>query len=467
MSERRPFVVKFGGAALARPAAVTARLRSLRARGRPVVAVVSARAGVTDRLWRVAQDPLDETLRSRVLQQLRREHSPQEPGRNRALDALERSFRWVGDRGRPDAATTDALLAAGERLSVDWLVPRLRADGLPAVGVDAARLGLWTDGRYGEGRVVLDRARDPVRRGLRAVLDEGSLPVVTGYFGRGAHGEPVTLGRGGSDYSASAIGALIGASTVELVKADASILSADPAVVPEARPVQRLSYSEAEELAEFGARVLHPMTVEPARLAGMDLWVRSLERPTQRTVIGRTSSPGGVRAITTSTPVDVWRLRFPGGRGRAGVLADLSSRLAGIGVPMLQAFTSAAVVTVVLDPSRRPTAERALRRLVEERLAHLDGPTNSTLVAAIGSGAVAALPRFPPNYLRAAEGVSATRTSVTLALPVADRLRATRALHRALIEGLPPSTGRGRRTDGLFPADRSRGRTGRGHAAES
>jgi aspartate kinase len=425
--------VKFGGAALERPAAVVERLTELRRGPSPVIAVVSARLGVTDRLMRVARAPGDSELRDRTLTRLRHDHPAAEAGVSRALAALERAVAWTDRRGAPDPRALDTLLASGERLAVEWLVPRLRAAGLPAVGVDAAALGLWTDGRYGAGQILLDRARTPVRRGLGRIVRTGRIPVVTGYFGRGSRGEPVTLGRGGSDYSASAIGALVGASAVELVKRDASILSADPRIVPEARPVGSLTYAEAEELAEFGAQVLHPMAVEPARRAGIELRVRSLDRPSELTVIGPDASDGGVRAVTTSPPVHLWRLRFPGGRGRAGVLAELSAGLAAAGVPVLQAFTSAAVVTVVVDHPRRGNAERALRVLVAERRASLEGPTPAVLVAVVGAGAISALPRYPASLLSAAAGVSATRSSVTLALPARERTSASRALHRALL----------------------------------
>ncbi len=290
---RPPVVVKFGGAALANVDEVAAHVRSLRAGGRRLIVVVSARAGVTDRLVAAVRDPTDAGAHARTVAILRRGHPNGGAALDRRFGELARAFAWSERRDRLDAAAVDRILAFGERLSVDWVVPELRRRQIPAAGFDTSALGLWTDGRHGAGTILLDRSRAPVRARLLASLRRGDVPVVTGYFGRGADGAPVTLGRGGSDYVASAVGAIVGAEFVELVKREASVLTADPAEVPAARPVRTLTYEEAEELAEFGARVLHPMTVEPARVAGTELRVRSLRDPREATVVGRSRGPPG------------------------------------------------------------------------------------------------------------------------------------------------------------------------------
>jgi aspartate kinase len=459
----RPVVVKFGGAALADVDAVAAHVESLRAGGRPVIVLVSARAGVTDLLVEAVRDPTDARAHARELAQLRRDHPGGGPSVERRLAELERALRWCEHRERLDPAAVDRILAFGERLCVDWIVPRLRQRGLPALGVDSAKLGLWTNGRHGAGTILLDRSRRLVRGRLLAALGRGELPVVTGYFGRGADGAPVTLGRGGSDYAASAVGAIVGAAFVELVKREASVLSADPSEVPAARPVRALSYEEAEELAEFGARVLHPMTVEPARQSGTELRVRSLRDPGEATIVGRGGGPPGIRAVTASPTVALFRMRFPGARGRTGVLSEICRRLAEAGVPVLQVFTSAAVVSVVVARAKAAPARRALVALVRERTARLEPAVAVSLLAAVGSGAIADLPRYPLSLLEGAEGISATRASITLAVPARRRRTDLRRLHRALIEGasteervvrsgrraFPPSTGRAARSDDL------------------
>ncbi|MCI4362293.1 MAG: aspartate kinase [Thermoplasmata archaeon] len=442
-----------------------ARLGELTRDGASVVVVVSARAGVTDTLLAAAESRGDAPARSRTMARVRRLHPGRDPRLRARLVELERELGRLKPGSPPSAEGRDLLLSFGERLAVDWFVPMAQVAGFPAVGVDAASLGLWTDGKYGAGTIQLDRARAPVRRGLLRLIARRELPVVTGYFGRGVRGEPVTLGRGGSDYSASAIGALLGASFVELVKRDASVRSADPALVPRAGPIARLTYEEAEELAESGSRVLHPLAVEPAQIAGVELRIRSLDRPEERTVIGSSPGPIGVRAVTVSSGVVLWRLRFPGGRGRSGVLAGICGELARARISVVQAFTSAALVSVVVDASQLAPARTVLTRLVASQNAHLEGPEPISLVSVVGSGATAALPRFPPRLLIGALGVSATRSSVTLAVPESEGTESARLLHRVLIGAQPEAGTRrpgGRRAFGSVESPPHRPDDGRG-----
>ncbi|MCI4333252.1 MAG: aspartate kinase [Thermoplasmata archaeon] len=428
-------VVKFGGAALADPHAVVARVRDLRARHGSLVVVVSAREGVTNRLLTGLSAVRDERAVERTITWIRRQHPGIGGMGERQAAELGRALRG---RERPSAERTDRLLAMGERWAAEWLVQTLQRGGVASTAIDAAELGLWTDGRYGAATIDLLRSRTRVRRELRRRLARGTVPVVTGFFGRGRRGEPVTLGRGGSDYSASAVAALLEAPFVELVKRDASILSADPTIVGAARPVPRLTYAEAEELAEFGARVLHPMTVEPARQAKVEIRVRSLRRPRELTVIGGVGTrASGVRALTASPVVRLVRLRFPGGRRQPGILAELCGRLADVGVPVLQAFTSAAVISLVVGSDRVGTALAVLEPTVAGRGGRLEAPVPVVLIAAVGAGSIRQIGRFPPSILASARGVSATRVSVTLAVPAAGWRSSLRALHRALLE--PPS----------------------------
>lgn len=445
-------MVKFGGAALADPDAVVARVRALRARHRSLVVIVSAREGVTDRILSGVLANPDGRAAQRAIEWIRRQHPGIGNGADRQWAELARAPHG---RGPPHAERTDRVLAIGEQLAAEWLVQTLRRQGIASVGVDAAKLGLWTDGRYGAATIDLVRSRTPVRREMDRVLARDVVPVLTGFYGRGRRGEPVTLGRGGSDYSASAVAALLKAPFLELVKRDASILSADPTIVRAAHPIPRLTYAEAEELAEFGARVLHPMTVEPARQAKVEIRVRSLRRPRELTVIGGARARSrGVQALTASPVVRLVRLRFPGGRRKPGILAELCAKLAEVEVPVLQAFTSAAVISLVVESERVRTAIAVLEPMVASRGGRLETPVPVILIAAVGSGSIRQIGRFPASLLASARGVSATRVSLTLAIPAAGWRSAVRTLHRALLEPERRSQGRskgGRRPFGPEP----------------
>lgn len=431
--KKRPIVLKFGGASLADPDRVVRDVRSRRDGGPPLVIVASAREGVTDLLSEGLAHPRSRDRHRAILDRIRRVHPGLPATGRRHIERLRRLFAVVESSHVPDPALADRVLSQGERLAVSWLASRLRDAGQPGVAVEADHLGLITDNAYGASCILFDRSRTAVRRGLGRILARGDLPVVTGYFGRSLEGRVATLGRGGSDYAAAAIGALIGASRVELVKRHVAVLSADPREVPGARPIPELSYEEAEELAQFGARVLHPLTIEPARAEGMVLVVRSLDDPEVVTTIAPARRGRRNRALTMLRHLRLLRLRVPGGRQRPGIVAEVSHRLSAAGVNLVQLYTSSALLCLVLEPHQVLAAIRALAPVTREAAAMLDGPYRVALITVIGDGVLDDLDRLPSAAVLGAEGFSATPRALSLAVPESRGPDVLRALHRALV----------------------------------
>jgi aspartate kinase len=427
-------VVKFGGASLADPDQVLRDVRTVRESGTPLVVVASAREGVTDLLSDGLAHPRSPNRHREVVESIRRAHPGLPVLGRRHIDRLRHLYALVESDGRADPALSDRVLSQGERLAVHWLTARLRQGGTPAVAVESDHLGLITDNAYGASCILFDRSRLPVRRGLGRLLARGDVPVVTGYFGRSLEGRVATLGRGGSDYAAAAIGALIGASRVELVKRHVAVLSADPREVPNARPIPELSYEEAEELAQFGARVLHPLTIEPARAEGMVLRVRSLEDPNVVTTIAPARPGRRNRALTMLRHLRLLRLRVPGGRQRPGVVAEVSQHLSRAGVNLVQLYTSSALLCLVLEPTQVVAAIQALAPVTREAAAMVDGPYRVSLVTVIGDGVLDDLDRLPSAAVVGAEGFSATPRALSLAVPEGRGSEVLRELHRVLVE---------------------------------
>ena len=428
-----PVVLKFGGASLEDPYQVGRDVRAVLAEGAPVLVVASAREGITDLLSEALAHPRSRATHRRVLGEVRRRHPDLPATGRRHLERLGRLFSLVERTPGRDAPLADRVLSQGERLAVHWLSARLSEQGLRAVPVEADHLGLITDNAYGASCILLDRSRPAVRRGLGRLLSAGKLPVVTGYFGRSLEGRVATLGRGGSDYAAAGIGALLGASRVELIKRHVAVLSADPREVPDARPIPELSYEEAEELAQFGARVLHPLTIEPARAHGITLRVRSLDDPRVVTTIAPPRPGRHNRALTILRPLRLLRLRVPGGRQRPGIVAEVSERLAAAHVNLVQLYTSSALLCLVLAPEQVVAAIRALAPVTRDAAAMLDGPYRVAIVTAIGDGVLDDLAAIPASAVRGAEGFSATPRALSLAVPLARGSRVLRELHRALV----------------------------------
>lgn len=427
-------VAKFGGASLDEPEKVVGYVRRLRASGDPLVLVVSARRGVTDLLQEALAAPRSARRHAAILETVRNRHPGLPSVGGRHLERLERLFHELEADPHADGPRSDRLLSQGERLAVHWAAARLRQAGIPAVPVEADHLGLITDNAYGASCLLLDRSRSAVRGGLARLLGRGLVPVVTGYFGRSLEGRVATLGRGGSDYAATGIAALLGARRVELVKRNVAVYSADPREVGAARPIRELSFEEAEELAQFGARVLHPLTIEPARAYGITITVRSLDDPGLSTTIGPGDAHRRNRAITLLRPLRMFRLRVPGGRQRPGVVAEVAERLHRARVNVVQLFTSSALLCLVVEPGGSKSVPRALAPITEGAAAALDGPHRVALVTVIGDGVLNDLHRLPALAVEGAQGFSATPRALSLAVPETRGRTVVTALHRALVE---------------------------------
>ena len=460
MKGRRPIVLKFGGESLSAPEEVLRLILKSRRNKTDVVVVASAREGVTDLLKTALRTGADRPSPRSLVQELARLHPDLPPAGRRILARVGELATQLLGSAASDRAHVDELLSQGERLAVHWLAARLREAGAPVRPVEADRLGLLTDNSYGASRILLNRSQRRVRAGLTKILAAGDIPIVTGFFGRSLEGRVATLGRGGSDYSASAIGCLIGASRVELVKRHVAIFTADPRLVPNARPVRRLSYEEAEEFAQFGARVLHPVTIEPARAGGVELRVRSLHDDGLVTSIGPAVPSQVTRTVTLLGPLRLVSVRLAGGRQRHGILADITARLAAMHVTLAAVITTEAVIGLLVDPGEAGRARRALTEFARPAGAVVGRSLPVSLVSAVGDGILAELPRLPPEIISHSEGVLATARSISIVVPEEAVVGSLRLLHRTFVEGQGGSAGSNgisasaRRASGLVPAAR-------------
>ena len=431
-----PLVLKFGGATLGREDRVRKTVGMVRETTAPRVVVVSAREGVTDRLKKallLAEGGKQDPTLNAVLAEL---HPGIPEVLQKNLSALTGDLRRAAANRKVSPSQGDAVLARGERLSAHWYAARLTEVGLPAEALEADLMGLETDGNFGGAIIRPLPSRGPVRNAIRSVLRKGRVPVITGYIGRGTRGKVATLGRGGSDYTATSVGCLIGARRTVLVKTDVSLFTADPKLIRRAEPVRRLSYEEAEELAQFGAKVLHPLTVEPARQCGMEVAVESLDFPGLSTTIGPAIANVGIRAMTLLSPVALLLLRVPGGRQRKGVIADVSRILSEARINVVTLYTSSALLCILVESAQGPRARAALLPFVEgDGLgASLNGPLPVALVTAIGEGIAADLSRLPRSISSKVYGVSGTTRTLSLAVPVSRGKHTLREVHRLLVE---------------------------------
>jgi aspartate kinase len=274
-------VMKFGGSSVGAPDRI-ARVVDIvkgRLKRRPVI-VVSAFRGVTDELLELGRDALKGDLsRIPALEKRHRETAaalgvdaaPIEP----LIQELGELARGVSLLKELTPRTLDRLAGYGERLSVRLVAAAMSKAGLPARPVDAPEAGLLTDDKFG-GATPLPEADALLQKSLGG---EGPVPIVTGFIGRTVDGEITTLGRNGSDYSATILGAALGAEEVEIWSDVDGIMTADPRIVPAAKPLETLSFAEACELAYYGGKVLHPHTLVPAMRKGIPVRALNTFKP--------------------------------------------------------------------------------------------------------------------------------------------------------------------------------------------
>jgi len=302
-----------------------------------IVVVVSAMKGVTSQLIagaRAAAGGKDKVFRDIKIRLIEKHHEVTEtllaesPERLEVsghvedrLHNLDRLYRSIAVLGELTPRGTDAVASFGEKLSATILAAVLRHRGVRAQAVRATEL-IVTDGNFGDASALMTLTRERLQERILPIVERGVIPVVTGYIGATEDGVTTTLGRGGSDYSAAVVGACLGAEEVWLWSDVEGILTADPSIVPGARTLRELTYSEAQDLASYGAEVLHPKTIRPIVEAGISLRMVSSFNPSEpgtlivenpssdREHLPAIISTKGMSLIAIGSQDDSWTLRM-------------------------------------------------------------------------------------------------------------------------------------------------------------
>lgn len=321
-------VIKFGGTSVGDAAAIDRAAAIVRDRtARQPLVVVSALGGATNALVAIAEQAAQgqlisairgvEALRDRHLETSEKLLSPG-PGLNEVqaelsvtFDELAHLAEALSTLGHATPRARDAIASKGELLSSVLVVAAFRERGVAAEWVDATNVMITSD-QFEKADPLPDRIAEASQRVIRPLLSHGKVPVVGGYVGATDHGIVTTLGRGGSDYSASLFGAALGAEAIEIWTDVDGMLTADPRVVPGARLIERIRFDEASELASFGAKVLHPSTIAPAVRLGIPVWIFNSRKPDGTgTLITFEAPRRPVTAIAGKSGVTVIKVRSP------------------------------------------------------------------------------------------------------------------------------------------------------------
>ncbi len=333
-------VAKFGGTSVGDAAAIRRTVGIVGGRvGRRPVVVVSALAGTTNALLDAAAQASGVNLVGAIamLEQLRTRHLAvvtELLGAGPAADELAGTESMLFDElahllealsvlGHVTPRSLDAIAAYGEQLSAPIVVAALGQAGVDAVLVDARKV-LITDAQFGRAEPQIDQIAAAAREQVRPLVGQGRVPVLGGYIGATADGVTTTLGRGGSDYSASLLGAALEAEAIEIWTDVDGMLTADPRVVHGARLIEHIRFDEAAELASFGAKVLHPNTIAPAVARGIPVYVFNSMRPSgSGTRITADAPRLAVRAIAGKGQTAIVKVRSPRMLGTPGALHQI------------------------------------------------------------------------------------------------------------------------------------------------
>ncbi len=440
--------MKFGGTSVGDAACIGRVAQIVRDASRqvPVVAVVSAMSGVTNRLIEAAihAEAGDLERTGAAFAMLRKNHEAalrelirSEDKRKSIAGRLDQIFA-EGERLCKGTAllreltprTLDAISSLGERLSAPIVAGALQELAVASEAIEATEL-IVTDNSHGGAGPLMQRTRGCCEERVLPLLGQGVVPVITGFIGATTDGVLTTLGRGGSDYSATILGAALAADEVIIWTDVDGVMTADPRLVPEARTIPEISYLEASELAYFGAKVLHPKTLRAVQDAGIPVWIRNSFAPsragTKITPQGR-SNGGGVKALTAIRDVALITVGGPGIVGAPDVVARTFSVTAEMRANLLlisQSSSQNDICFIVAGSDAQRTVE-ALRKefsqdVAHEKVEHITVDPSIAIVAVVGENmrgvpglagrTFSALGRENVNVIAIAQGSSESNIS--------------------------------------------------------
>ena len=458
-------VMKFGGTSVGSAARmrVAARLAADERARRPVAMVVSAMSKITDLLLdamrhaeagdRAGLETDMAALRSRhedacreLLPETR--HAAVMAEIHKLIAEFERIAGGMALLNMRPPRSVDEAVATGERLSALLVAEYLNSEGVPAAAVDAAGV-IVTDAVFGNASPLMAPTREKARQFVLPLLKKGVLPVITGFNGATADGRPTTLGRGGSDFSASILAAALDASELWIWTDVDGIISADPKLAPDAVVLDEITYAEAAELAYNGAKVLHARTLAPLVEKGIPVWSKNSfapEKPGTK-IVPASSAATGARAVTSMAKVALVSLE-PSSPELSGVqiMARSLDALARVNVEVLELSSSGyrGNFCFLVREEELERAEEALEAALALELAHgyVRRPhvdANVGLLAVVGEGmqgkpglagrVFTAISNVQVNIIAIAQGAS----ELTIAMVVRrDGLeKAVRAVHAA------------------------------------
>jgi aspartate kinase len=473
---KQTLVMKFGGTSVGSADALTRATQIIKdARGEypRVVVVTSAMSGVTDLLLKsaslAAQGKVDSlpdvesTLREKhfsAVDALVKDEKLREATRgeiNCLIQLLVDLCRAIAVLGEASPRAMDAVASLGERMNIRLLAAVAQDAGIKAKPVETTEF-IVTNAHYQNAHPDFKVTAEKTRAVLTPLMDEGIIPIVTGFIGATPEGIITTLGRGGSDYTAAIIGSVLPADDVWIWTDVDGVMTTDPRIAPEAQTLPEISYGEIAELAYYGAKVLHPKTIRPVVEAGIGLRICNTFNPSHpgTRLIANGHANGKAhkaeKVIKAVTAIRKQRLVTIEGRGMLGVPGVAARAFGavastGTSVPLITQASSEQSICFAV-PSETATSvldalEKAfVHEIEDEDIDRVWSTEDVSIVTVVGAGmrhtigvagrVFSQLGKNSVNVLAIAQGSS--EVSISLVVDTADTENAVKALHELIVQ---------------------------------
>ncbi|MBI9082932.1 MAG: aspartate kinase [Desulfobacterales bacterium] len=397
-------VIKIGGGCLNGQKTIARIVDLIEQRAKGHIVVVSALNGITDALIEGMQQALaDETAIAGIMSRIKAKHTNVarhlivsrqalndfNKDLSKSMFKLERLFYGLNFTREITPRLADVISSYGERLCAQLLTRVLRSRKVNAVCRMPHHMGMVTDGKFNDATANLPRTEKNLARHIPPLLDAQTVLFIPGFFGVSESGDITTFGRGGSDYSAAVVAATTGAESLEIWKDVDGFMSADPRLEPEAELISALSYEEAAELAYFGAKILHARCVEPARTRKLTIAIKNTLHPeADGSLISANApkSPRTVKSVAHDTDIAVVKVHASGVGARPGILAQVATAVAGVGVNIRSVITSQTCISLLISRKDVAASRSALVAMAPRPYRRIEVRDDVALIAIVGDG---------------------------------------------------------------------------------
>ena len=460
-------VMKFGGTSLASAREIEHITDLIIEEPDRKVVVVSAMAGVTDKLIDTANRIVDlpsaivEKECNRFCDELLSVHISVATAvikdkkiRRDVVDNLKElanelriTLIGVGYLEDLSPKSLDYILSFGERLSVLIVTGALKSKGVKARALTGYEAGIITDSNFGCARPIYSEIKNTIKDRLMPLLDEGILPVVTGFIAADEKARITTMGRGGSDYTASLLGRFLDVEEVQIWTDVDGILTTDPKVLPSARLIPKLSYIEAMDLAYFGAKVIHSKMIEPAMVADIPVRIKNTFKPEGKgTLIVRTQEKieSIIKAVTLAKDVEILNLKGIGMAETPNIAGRLFTLLGenNINIIMISGSSESNLSFIVKKDDVKRAVELLNEEFVGNGIRSLEVIEDVCIITVVGAGmagtkGIAArifqtVAENDVNIIMIAQGSS--EVNISFVVERKDGTKVIKALHKKFIE---------------------------------